>query len=142
QEDNDRRHFTDALKVCVNEDRYNYANFTDMIYVSVFRERAKDYKKILDLKAKDKVLNNVNSEILDIIAAYITGLADGIKRLNEYLGRRLSRSAVEQLFHECENMALWQPLIQRRSIKMVSRDMAYRDAFHYQLSKYIQPLEK
>lgn len=142
QEDNYRRHFTDALKVCVEEDRYKYANFTDMIYVSIFRERAKEYKKILDLKAKDKVRDTFYSEILDIIAAYESGLADGIQKKYEELGRRLSRSEVEQLFHEFENMALWKPLIQRGRIKMASRDMAFRDAFHYQLSEYIQPLEK
>lgn len=142
QEDNYRRHFTDALKVCVEEDRYKYAHFTDMIYVSIFRERAKEYKKILDLKAKDKVRDTFYSEILDIIAAYESGLADGIQKKYEELGRRLSQNEVEQLFHEFENMALWKPLIQRGRIKMASRDMAFRDAFHYQLSEYIQPLEK
>ena len=142
QEDNYRRHFTDALKVCVEEDRYKYAHFTDMIYVSIFRERAKEYKKILDLKAKDKVRDTFYSEILDIIAAYESGLADGIQKKYEELGRRLSRNEVEQLFHEFENMALWKPLIQRGRIKMASRDMAFRDAFHYQLSEYIQPLDK
>lgn len=142
QEDNYRRHFTDALKVCVEEDHYKYAHFTDMIYVSIFRERAKEYKKILDLKAKDKVRDTFYSEILDIIAAYESGLADGIQKKYEELGRRLSRNEVEQLFHEFENMALWKPLIQRGRIKMASRDMAFRDAFHYQLSEYIQPLEK
>ena len=39
-------------------------------------------------------------------------------------------------------MALWKPLIQRGRVKMASRDMALRDAFHYQLSEYIQPLDK
>lgn len=39
-------------------------------------------------------------------------------------------------------MALWKPLIQRGRVKMASRDMALRDAFHYQLSEYIQPLDR
>ena len=39
-------------------------------------------------------------------------------------------------------MALWKPLIQRGRVKMASRDMALRDAFHYQLAEYIQPLDK
>ena len=49
-----RRQFTDALKLYVVEDRYKYAHFTDMIYVSIFKEKTKEYKKILDLKASDK----------------------------------------------------------------------------------------
>ena len=142
QEDNYRRQFTDALRDCVAEDRYKYAHFTDMIYVSIFREKAKEYKKILDLKATDKVRDTFYSEILDIIAAYESGLADGIRKQYEEKGRILFISEVEALFHEFENMALWKPLIQRGRTKMASRDMALRDAFHYQLSEYIQPLEK
>lgn len=142
QEDNYRRQFTDALKECVVEDRFKYAHFTDLIYVSIFREKAKEYKKILDLKAADKVRDTFYSEILDIIAAYESGLADGIRQ--EYLqkGRLLSIKEVEILFESFENMALWKPLIQRGRVKMASRDMALRDAFHYQLAEYIQPLDK
>ena len=142
QEDNYRRQFTDALKLYVENNRYKYAHFTDMIYVSIFREKAKEYKKILDLKAKDKVRDTFYSEILDIIAAYESGLADAIYQKYEQCGHILSCREVEALFHEFENMALWKPLIQRGRIKMASRDMALRDAFHYQLSEYIQPLDK
>ena len=55
QEDNYRRQFTDALKLYIESDRHKYAYFTDMIYVSISKEKAKEYKKILDLKASDKV---------------------------------------------------------------------------------------
>lgn len=142
QEDNYRRRFTDALKLYVEDDRYKYAHFTDMIYVSIFKEKAKEYKKILDLKASDKVRDTFYSEILDIIAAYESGLADAIKQEYERLGHPLSRAEVENLFHQFENMALWKPLIHRGRMKMASRDMALRDAFHYQLAEYIQPLNK
>lgn len=142
QEDNYRRQFTDALKLYVEDDRYKYAHFTDMIYVSIFREKAKEYKKILDLKATDKVRDTFYSEILDIIAAYESGLADAIRQEYEAKGRILSRHETEELFYRFENMALWKPLIQRGRVKMASRDMAFRDAFHYQLSEYIRPLEK
>jgi hypothetical protein len=142
QEDNYRRQFTDALKNYVVDNRYKYAHFTDMIYVSIFKEKAKEYKKILDLKASDKVRDTFYSEILDIIAAYESGLADAIKQEYERVGHLLSYTEIEALFMDFENMALWKPLIQRGRVKMASRDMALRDAFHYQLSEYIQPLDK
>ena len=50
-----------------------------MIYVSIFKEKEHEYKKILDLNANDKVRDTFQSEILDIIAAYESGLADAIK---------------------------------------------------------------
>ena len=137
-----RDRFTDALKNCVEDNRYKYAHFTDLIYISIFKEKAKEYKKILDLKASEKVRDTFYSEILDIVAAYESGLADAIRRKSEELGRALSYNETEELFREFENMALWKPLIQRGRVKMASRDMALRDAFHYQLSEYIQPLDK
>lgn len=141
QEENYRRNFTDALKDCVEDDQFKYARFTDMIYVSIFCEKAKEYKKILDLKTKDKVRDTFYSEILDIIASYENGLADEIRKHSQELRRRLTRKETEDIFHEFENMALWKPLIQRGRTKMASRDMALRDAFHYQLSEYIKPLD-
>lgn len=142
QEDNYRRQFTDALQKYVEDNRYKYAHFTDMIYVSIFKEKAKEYKKILDLKANDKVRDTFYSEILDIIAAYESGLADAIQQEYERVGHSLTQAETEELFHQFANMALWKPLIQRGRIKMASRDMALRDAFHYQLAEYIQPLDK
>lgn len=142
QEENYRRQFTDALKLYVEEDKYKYAHFTDLIYVSIFKEKAKEYKKILELKASEKVRDTFYTEILDIIAAYESGLADAIKQECERCGHVLSRQEVESLFKSFENMALWKPLIQRGRVKMASRDMALRDAFHYQLAEYIQPLNK
>lgn len=142
QGENYRRQFTDALKNYVVDNRFKYAHFTDMIYVSIFKEKAKEYKKILDLKASDKVRDTFYSEILDIIAAYETGLADAIKKEYDNIGHVLSFAEVETIFHNFENMALWKPLIMRGRTKMASRDMALRDAFHYQLSEYIQPLDK
>lgn len=142
QEDNYRRQFTDALKKYVEPDRMKYARFTDMIYVSIFKEKAKEYKKILDLKASDKVRDTFYSEILDIIAAYETGLADAIEKEQARKGHILSLEETETLFHSFEEMALWKPLIQRGRTKMASRDMALREAFHYRLSEYIKPLDK
>ena len=142
QEDNYRRQFTDALKECVVTDRYKYAHFTDLIYVSIFKEKAKEYKKILDLKATDKVRDTFYSEILDIVAAYESGLAEAIRQECEKTGRPLTIDEAEALFRSFEEMALWKPLIQRGRVKMASRDLALRDAFHYQLSEYIQPLDK
>lgn len=142
QEDNYRRQFTDALKLYVEDDKYKYAKFTDMIYVCIFKERAKEYKKILDLKASDKVRDTFYSEILDIIAAYECGLAEAIKAEYESKNRPLANAEIEIILSEFEKLALWKPLINRGRIKMASRDLALRDAFHYQLSEYIQPLSQ
>lgn len=101
-----------------------------------------EYKKILDLKESDKIRDTFYSEILDIIAAYETGLADEIKKEYDISGKILTIKEVENILKNFEQMALWKPLIKRGRIKMASRDMALREAFHYQLAEYIQPLDK
>ncbi len=141
QENNYRRYFIDALKEYVENYRFKYAYFTDLVYTSIFKENAKVYKKILDLKASDSARDTFYSEILDIIAAYEIGLADEIREKSKELGRTLSLAEAEDLFHQFENKAFWKPLIQSGRVKMASRDLALRDAFHYQLSEYIQPLD-
>ncbi len=142
QENNYRKKFTDALKLYVEDYKYKYAYFTDKIYVSIFKEKANEYKKILDLKANDKVRETFYSEILDIIAAYENGLADEIEKTSKSLGHTLSVKEVDNIFEEFEKLSLWEPLIQKGRVKMASRDMALRDAFHYQLSEYIKPLDE
>jgi hypothetical protein len=49
---------------------------------------------------------------------------------------------VDALFHRFEEEAHWKPLIEKARNKMASRDLAFRDALHERLSKYVTPLER
>ncbi len=138
QKDDSKKQFMDALKKYVRDNRDTYSHFTNLIYISIFKEKAKEYKKILDLKANDKVRDPFYSEILDIIAEYESGLADEIKKEYEHVGHMLTQAETEDVFNRLENMILWKPLIQRANIKMSNRNMALQDTFHYQLSENIQ----
>lgn len=142
QEDNYRRKFTDALKNYVEADRTKYGFFTDMIYISIFKENAREYKKILDLKAKENVRDTFYSEILNMVASYENGLAAVIQQESEALGRVLTKEETKKIFREFESNPAFEPLIHNCRMKMASRDMAFREAFHYRLSEYIQPLDK
>lgn len=142
QEEDYRREFTDALKDCVDMDNFKYPLFTDMIYQSIFRENAKEYREILKLEKKDKTRDTFYSEILDLVASYECGLAEMIKERSKELGKKLTMWETKDLFKEFENMPLWRPLISRARNKMASRDLALRDAFHQQLQEYIKPLER
>jgi hypothetical protein len=75
QEENYRKEFTDALKNFVDMGNFKYPLYTDKIYVSIFREKAKEYRKILRLHEKDEVRDTFYSEILDLVSAYEYGFA-------------------------------------------------------------------
>lgn len=142
QEDDYRKEFTDALKECVAMDQFKYAIFTDMIYQSIFKENAKEYRNILKLKKNDKTRDTFYSEILDLVASYECGLANLIRKKYDELGRMLNNWEVRQLFKDFEELPHWKPLITSARTKMASRDMALRDVFHQQLELYVKPLDK
>ena len=142
QEENYRKEFTDALRDYVDMGNLKYAIFTDMIYQSIFKEKASEYREVLKLHKNDKVRDTLYSEILDLVASYEYGLAEIIKAKSEELQRKLTNWEMQELFKEFEDLPHWKPLIVRGRDKMASRDLALRDAFHKQLEEYIRPLDR
>jgi hypothetical protein len=141
REENYRKEFTDALRDFVAMGKFKYPVYTDKIYVSIFRENAREYRKILKLKQKDKVRDTFYSEILDLISSYEYGFAKVLEQAFLKNGEPLSAHEVDALFREFENQPHWKPLIESARIKMASRDLAFRDALHLQLTEYLSPLQ-
>ncbi len=55
EEENYRKQFTGALESYVSMGTAKYAIYTNKIYISIFRENAQEYRRILKLHEKDKV---------------------------------------------------------------------------------------
>jgi hypothetical protein len=139
-EENYRKQFTDALRDCVAMGNFKYAVYTDRIYVSIFKEKSKEYRKVLRLEAKDEVRETFYSEILDLISSYEYGFAEALQKACASKGRPLWAEEVDVLFREFEDQPLFKPLIERARVKMASRDLAFRDALHVQLTDYVSAL--
>lgn len=139
-EDNYRKQFTDALKDCVAMGNFKYAVYTDRIYVSIFREKSKEYRKILRLEGKDITRDTFYSEVLDLIASYECGFAEELRTAFATKGKSLTAADVDELFQKFEALSHWRPLIEKARNKMASRDLAFRDALHLQLKDYVTPL--
>lgn len=141
QEENYRKEFTNALRDYVDMGNFKYPLYTDKIYVSIFRENAREYRNVLKLHDKDKVRDTFYSEILDLVSAYEYGFAKVLEAAWQNKGDKLTSWEVDTLFNEFEKQHLWKPLVERVRHKMASRDMAFRDALHLKLEKYITPLK-
>jgi hypothetical protein len=141
-EENYRKQFTDALKDCVEMGNFKYAVYTDKIYVSIFREKTKEYQKILRLEAKECARSTMYSEVLDLLASYECGFADLLQQEAKTKGSKLRPSEVDGLFKSFESQSHWKPLIEKARMKMASRDLAFRDALHHQLKEYVTPLQR
>ena len=131
--------FTNALDHYLNMGKYKY---TDKIYQIVFLKNAKEYKKILDLKEKDRLRDTLYSEILNIISSIENGIAQEIKNEYEKLGRKLTPTELSELFKKAENNPYLKPIIEDARVKMASRDLCFRDALHEKLESYIQSVPK
>ena len=139
--ENYRKEFLEALKRYVSMGgNIKYMFYTNKIYYSIFKEKADEYKKVLELTKEDKVRDTMYAEVLTLIASYETGLAHEIKRIYESLGRKLGERETTQLFNEFENNPIWKPQIETVRIKMATRDNALRGKIHPELTEYIQPL--
>lgn len=137
-----RKEFTDALRDYVAMGNFKYIVYTNKIYSSIFKENADEYRKILKLESSDNVRHTMYSEVLDLISSYETGFADLLRTNSESLGRRLSSSEVDNLFHRFEKQKLWEPLREKARQKMASRDLCFRDALHQNLEEYISSVPK
>ena len=140
-EENYRKEFTNALRDFVDMGTFKYPLFTDKIYVSIFKEKAKEYRKILKLHDKDKVRDTFYSEVLDLIASFEYGFAKKLEECSKAKNRKLTSFETEELYKSFEASDHWVPLIERARNKMASRDLVFRDALHKQLSEYITPLQ-
>lgn len=132
-----RREFTDALRDYVDMGSFKYIVYTNKVYVSIFKENADEYRKILSLEDDDNVRHTMYSEVLDLISSYETGFAEALKNKSEELGRKLKSEEVDRLFREFEGQRLWEPLREKARQKMASRDLGFRDALHKNLEEYI-----
>ncbi len=133
-----RKEFTDALNKYVDMGNYKYAIYTDKIYEAIFKEKAKEYKNILKLKVKDNLRETLYVEVLDLIASFEVGLAYELKQTSEKLARKLYSKEVDSIFNSFAEHPLHSPLVDKARIKMASRDLHFRDAFHKKLEHYVQ----
>ncbi len=141
-EENYRKEFTDALDFYVNMGNMKYGIYTNVIYKSIFKEKAEEYKQILKLNKKDRIRDTFYSEVLDLIASYEVGIAYELKIAYEKKGSKLSKIETDRIFEEFHNHPRQKPLLDKARNKMASRDLVFRDALHIQLKEYITPLEK
>lgn len=141
-EENYRKDFTDALNNYVNMGPVKYGIYTNVIYKNIFKEKADEYKKILNLSSKDRIRDTFYSEILDLIASYEAGLAYELRLSFEAKGRKLNQIEVDKIFKNFHEHPRQKPLLDKARNKMASRDLVFRDALHLQLQEYITPLEK
>lgn len=133
-----RKMFTSALNEYLEMGNYKYAVYTDKIYEFIFKENAKEYKRILKLKDHDNVRETMYAEVLNLIASFEAGLAYEMEITSKKLERKLSPSEVDKIFNKFASHPAQLPHIENVRIKMASRDLHFRDAFHQRLEQYIQ----
>lgn len=139
-----RQKFTDAMDKFVEKNNFKYAQITDKIYKSIFKENAKEYRKILNLNSSDSVRSTFYSEILRIISDYENAFAKELQAESVKLNRKLTLTEVHQLFNNFSERAenMMEASIEEARSKMASRDLLFRDALHEKLEEYIKEVSE
>lgn len=140
QEENYRKNLTDAINKYVDGHKtFKYAQITDMIYKVVFREKAKEYKKLLSLSEKDNLRRTLYAEVLRAISSFENGTAYEIKKKAEEVGP-LTVDEVEDVIQELAKHPMMEPIIYDARQKMASRDFALSDVYHDNIAEYLKAI--
>jgi len=139
REYNYRQEYTNALDNYIESNKFKYSQLTDKIYVSIFKEKSKEYRQVLNLSSKESVRSTMYSEVLDLISSYENGFADFLKKEFEKNQTKIKLSEANNLFKQFEQITekIYEPLREKARTLMASRDMAFRDALHEKLAEYV-----
>lgn len=129
-----RRDFTDSVKNFI--EAKNYGTYTDMLYDFLFMEKAKEYRKLLNLVKKDFTRNTMYEEILLIIGAFETGLAGEVEKEFKKLSRMLTKDEFRKVFKEFSAQKNWLVYQKRARNIMATYDEELRDIKHPKLVDY------
>ena len=129
-----RKDFTDCIKNFVAVK--NYGTYTDMLYSFLFLEKAKEYRKLLDLAKKDFTRNYMYEEILLTIGAFESGLSGEIEKEFKKLGRMLTQSEFVKKFNEFSSTKNWLVYQKRARSIMATYDEELRSIKHPKLIDY------
>jgi len=142
-ENNYRKTLTSAINGFVDgHPTMKYASITDYIYKAIFKENAKEYKDILKLKANENPRDTMYAEVLLMIASFENGVGHEIsEKYKENGNHLLNLQEVYSIIDKFAQHPFQQPHLTNVRIKMASRDLGFRDAFHYNISEYIRALE-
>jgi hypothetical protein len=137
-EENYHQKLTDAIRDYVDGHKtYKYSTIMDMIYKAVFREKAKEYKKLLDLSEKDNLRRTLYAEVLVSISAFENHVAETIKVKAKEFGT-VTVEEVGQAIKELSAMPFVKPILEDARTKMASRDFALRDVYHDNIAEYLR----
>ena len=138
QEENYHKKLTDAIRDYVDGHRiYKYSTIMDMIYKAVFCEKAKEYKKLLELSEKDNLRRTLYAEVLVSVSAFENHVAETIKAKAKEYGT-VTVSEVGDAIKELSDLPFVKPIIEDARTKMASRDFALRDVYHDNIAEYLK----
>lgn len=140
--ENYRKNFTQAVgKYVEGIPTYKYEQITDLIYKAVFRENAKEYRIVLRLQNEENVRHTLYAEVLLCISAFENGVACRIEEQYIQNGQKsLSIDDVKAIIDILAADPMMEPFINDARSKMASRDVAFRDALHHNLSEYLHAI--
>lgn len=137
-EENYHQKLTDAIRDYVDGHKtYKYSTIMDMIYKAVFCEKAKEYKKLLELSEKDNLRRTLYAEVLVSVSAFENHVAETIMAKAEKYGT-VTVEEVGQAIKDLSAMPFVKPILEDARTKMSSRDFALRDVYHENIAAYLK----
>lgn len=142
EEDNARKKFTNTICQYVSGPNFKYAQLTNEIYKVIFKEKASEYKEILNLNKNDNARVTMYSEVLRVIASFELGVAFEIEKKSKSLQQTITSADVIEIIRNLATHPMQRPHLIHAREKMASRDLYFRNAKHEKLEEYIRPISE
>lgn len=142
EEDNARKKFTNTIRQYVSGPNFKYGQLTNEIYKAIFKEKASEYKKILNLNKNDNARVTMYSEVLRVIASFEQGVAFEIEKKSKSLQQKITSADVIEIIRSLATHPMQRPHLIHAREKMASRDLYFRNAKHEKLEEYIRPISE
>ena len=142
EEDNARKKFTNTICQYVSGPNFKYGQLTNEIYKVIFKEKASEYKEILNLNKNDNARVTMYSEVLRVIASFELGVAFEIEKKSKSLQQTITSADVIEIIRNLATHPMQRPHLIHAREKMASRDLYFRNAKHEKLEEYIRPISE
>lgn len=129
-----RKEFTDSIRDFVNDQ--HYGTYTDIIYDFLFEEKAREYRELLSLSAKDATRDTMYSDILVIVWAIEVGFAEELEIKYKQNKQKLNKEEVVWLFREYINKSHWKVYKKNAMRIMATYDEQLRWITHKRMIDY------
>ncbi len=139
---NRKNDFMNALDKYIVADDSKYIRYPNMVYQTIFKDKAQKYRQVLNFKKQDKTIDTFYTGIFNAIASFETGYKQELKKSYASKHRQLYLLEADDLLDTLATRSEYKAIIVSTRKKMASRRYNINGIINDKLRSYTQAIPK